>query len=457
MKFDLDIFGDELKSNEAPLAIYDAESDRYRMIPASVDPLVIEDAVWQPIVETSQIILKGMNALIALWQQPALKKRSETIFSELSPFERASLQRPDRPTLATARFDLFFDGEREGLKIIEANTTIPAMQAYSDIIRRSWLRASGHDDQRAPNTEDLLQSLLFLYRKNGGGELHPRIAIVARAGDSQMSELKFLKSHWEKQGYETRIVLPGDLKISAGRLIDRSSGVICDLIYRHIFASRLDQASDFAQALLQNQSFHIYNPIAAPLEVKALFAELNHFAGSPELASQIGLAENERQMLKRYMPWTRILKTTATPEEREEWKSLPAADCVIKGSSGYGGHSVFIGSEFHRLESQSRLHKLMKRSGIITWPEFIDFCSSESNGIWIIQRRLQGRRMKHRFFYDNVSEQESYVDASIFAWSHSVPRGGASRFALDPIVNLGRGGGLLPMFLRSEYDLLFKP
>jgi hypothetical protein len=143
-------------------------------------------------------------------------------------------------------------------------------------------------------------------------------------------------------------------------------------------------------------------------------------------------------------------------EEREEWKSFDAMDYVIKSSSGYGGHLVFIGSEFHLPSSQSRLKTLTGRAGSITWAEFIDFCADESKGVWIIQRRLQGHRMKHSFFYDNVSEQESYVDASIFAWAHSVPRGGASRFALDPIVNLGRGGGLMPLFLRSEYDAIFK-
>ena len=457
MEFDLEIYRDELKANDTPLAMYDGASDHYRMIPASLDPLIIEDAVWAPIVETTQIALKSMNAIVALWQRPEYAQRAASICSELSPFEKSTLIPGYSTALATARFDLFFDGAENGLKIIEANTTIPAMQAYSDIVRGAWLKAAGRSDLKNPNTDDLLQSLLFLYHshKDDRRPQQPRIAIVARAGDSQITELKFLKAHWQKQGYETRIVQPDSLKIQGQHLVDRSTKEPYDLLYRHIFASRLDPASDFARALLQNQTFQIYNPLAAHLEIKALLAELSHYAGSDRLSSQIGLLPRERDLLQRSLPWTRILQKAASREEREEWKSLEASDYVIKSSSGYGGHSVFIGSEFHLPESQSRLQKLMKRSDRIDWTDFIDFCAAESNGVWIIQRRLQGRRMKHAFLYDNVSEQESYVDASIFAWAHSVPHGGASRFALDPIVNLGRGGGLMPMFLRSEYDALF--
>jgi hypothetical protein len=49
-------------------------------------------------------------------------------------------------------------------------------------------------------------------------------------------------------------------------------------------------------------------------------------------------------------------------------------------------------------------------------------------------------------------EKESFVDCSIFTNSGVPfrPSGGASRFATDAIVNIGQGGGLMPLLLESE-------
>lgn len=460
LNFDIELFAAELKTS--PLGVLLPNAAGYRMIPASLDPLIIDDAVWASVAKASELALRGMNAIVERWRQPGHKAFAERIYAELSPLEQHATSMPGPAELATARLDLFFD--RDGLKIIEANTTIPAMQAYSDIIRKAWLKALGCWDGRSPNSEDLLASLLFLYAKNrpDPAPVKPHIAIVARHQDSQTAELLYLQNVWQSQGYTVTLRTPGELEQANGKLCRKGhpdEGY--DLIYRHIFASRLDGASAFARSLLRPKSYGIYNPISAHLEIKALFAELSHYAGDDELATTLGFSSEERRLLNQHLPWTRILRTSSDPgralAELKAWRSLPPTDYVIKSSSGYGGHTVFMGSHFHEPSTQERLQVLLKRPGRIDWAEFIDHCVADPTGLWIIQRRMQGHRMKHQFLCDKVLEQESYVDASIFAWAHTKPRGGASRFAIDPIVNLGRGGGLLPMFIRSEYDALLAP
>lgn len=457
MNIDLEIYRQELNDKTTPLAVYHASRSRFQSIPASLDPLIIPDEIWTPVGHAADLTIKAMNAIISLWREPEHHARSSQIFSELSSFEGRNVKLPDEESLklATARLDLFFDGD--GLKIIEANTTIPAMQAYSDIIRKAWLKSAGVKDPGSPNSQDLLQSLLHLYHRHGGSSSLPSIAIVCREGDSQIAELLYLKRIWEGEGYEVEILKPEDLKIH-GQKLATNKGRCFDLIYRHIFASRLSEGSDFAKACLLNKDFHIYNPIAAHLETKALFAELSHFLSDRKLSASIGLSPVEQELLQKHLPWTRILHQHPDLSQQkhalEEWQSLDPNDHVIKSSSGYGGHKVFIGSDFETEETQTRLRGLLKSAAPVTWTDFLNYCTSSTSEAWIIQRRMQGQRMKHRFLYDNVSEQESYVDASIFVWSHGLPRGGASRFSTDPIVNIGRGGGLLPLFLKSEYETL---
>jgi hypothetical protein len=455
LNIDPEIYRRELNDPITPLAVYHASRSSFQSIPASLDPLVIPDEAWAPVTHAADLTIKAMNAIIKLWREPEHQGRADQIFSELSPFEGRNLQLPDEESLklATARLDLFFDGKV--LKIIEANTTIPAMQAYSDIVRGAWLKSAGVQNNDSPNSLDLLHSLLHLYRRHGGASPLPAIAVVAREGDSQIAELRYLKKIWEQKGHPVEILRAEDLKIQ-GQKLSTAQGQSFDLIYRHIFASRLTEGSDFAKACLRNKDFHIYNPIAAHLETKALFAELSQVSSDRRLSEAIGLSLAEQDLLQKHLPWTRILHQHRGLNEQnnalEEWLSLDPEHYVIKSSSGYGGHKVFIGSDFETKETQSRLKQLLRSEKPVGWADFLNYCTKATSEAWIIQRRMQGQRMKHRFLCDNVSEQESYVDASIFVWSHGLPRGGASRFSTDPIVNIGRGGGLLPLFLQSEYN-----
>jgi hypothetical protein len=178
----------------APLGVYRAQTNDYRMIPASMDPLVIPDGLWMKLRKDARLILSALEKLgAALRRDPGHR-----LFAQLAPLEKEAA---DFAGLATARLDLFFAGD--DLLVIEANTTIPAMQAYSDMIRRAYGKAF-HPGKKIlhSNTDDLLQSLLEHYARTGGNVSRPRLAIVARAGDSQLAELLWLQREWQAQGYD---------------------------------------------------------------------------------------------------------------------------------------------------------------------------------------------------------------------------------------------------------------
>ncbi|MCX6131245.1 MAG: hypothetical protein NTX25_19570 [Proteobacteria bacterium] len=433
------------------------------MIPASIKPLLVRDEAWFELKKEAHAILSALEKLgnsLNFQQENALQR---DLFSQLSPIEKQAARQSKTSSMgiATARMDLFFD--EDALFVIEVNTTIPAMQAYSDMIRAAFYEA--HGQTAAPsssNTQDLLDSLLGHYQKSGGRQVFPRIAIVARAGDSQLAELLWLQKKWQLLGYETLLVTPDEISIKSQQIFVRSIPI--DLCYRHIFAHKLLADSAFASACREASHYRIFNPMTAHLEAKAVLAELSRIAADEALTQSFGLTEGERSAIQKRVVWSRLLDQASTkgPDGSSipkllAWVKAHRTDLVIKSSLGYGGQGVFIGSDFFEAATQLRAQALLGKSQVVLWEEFADFCANSSQGQWIVQRKLRGRRAKHKVLVDGqFTEQESYLDCSIFTNSgvDFIPSGGACRFSAEAIVNIAKGGGLAPLLLESEWQSL---
>lgn len=278
----------------------------------------------------------------------------------------------------TARLDLFFDGD--DLKVIEVNATIPAMQAYSDMIKESYVKSQGlryDEDVYGSNTKDLLLSLLAHYTATGGHKASPHIGIIARRGDSQLAELRWLKSKWEGAGYPCTLGSPEEVSVTGTQLV--VADVPIDVTYRHIFANRLAAGSAFAEACARSGAFRVFNPVSAHLEAKGVLAHQAHV--------------------------------------------------VIKGNLGYGGHAVVVGDQFVGKDGQGR---------DVSWSAFVDRCASGDHGLWLVQAKVEGRKIDNCFVREGqLEKQQTYVDCSIYAnlGVDFQPSGGASRFSSHKIVN----------------------
>jgi hypothetical protein len=128
----------------APLAIYDGATQTFRQIPAASDVVIIPDASWAAVAEDCRLTLSALKKVVdwlRLGPQQGLARR---LFGHLRGIERDAAfgSGPVAQGQATTRFDLFFDAE--DLRILEVNATIPAMQAYSDMVRRAYAAASGY-------------------------------------------------------------------------------------------------------------------------------------------------------------------------------------------------------------------------------------------------------------------------------------------------------------------------
>lgn len=242
-------------------------------IPPIITPASIDRAKMAAVSTDAHAITRGLQKLTAdLMDDHTRAPLKQRLFGAFGALEQEALGATWRKSeqLATVRVDFLLDADGHA-RALEVNSTIPAMQGYSDAIAAAFFAAVGRarglsdgaiaalSDSNGRNSDDLLQSLLAHHARLGGRDGAQSIAIVARAGDAQYGELMHYVRRWSARGHRVFIATPETVRILDGRAV--VDGVIPDLIYRHIFARRLDPAGDFARVCLDPDRFHVFNPI----------------------------------------------------------------------------------------------------------------------------------------------------------------------------------------------------
>jgi hypothetical protein len=442
-------------------------------IPPIVTPIALDRARLRDVSQQAHLVTRALTRLTAdLMEDPARAPLKQRLFGAFTPLEAEALGATWRKSeqLATVRVDFLVDTSGR-TRALEVNSTIPAMQGYSDAIAGAFVRAVGSARNMTPaatealvddngrNSDDLLASLLAHHERLGGRSGAQSIAIVARAGDAQYGELSHYVRRWTALGHRAFIATPDVVRIDNGRAV--VDGVIPDLIYRHIFARRLDAQSDFARMCLEPERFHVFNPISSHLEVKGMLGLLSAAAVDDEAAARIGLTDDEREVVTRAVPWTRILQhgpTTgpdgAVIDDLAAWVLAHGRMLVLKRSWDYGGKGVFLGNEIAEgATAETRLRALLGRSPVesVGWAELVAHALADRDA-WVVQELVPA--MPERLLRadaERVEARDLYFDLSAFTNLGDAPRpsGGAVRASESRIVNILGGGGLAPL-LRED-------
>ncbi len=438
----------------ANLATFAATSRCFNPIPAACTAIEIDAKHWAAVASDCRHVLAAMRKCVAWLARPEQQALARRMYAELSPLEREVALDPRRLArpCATIRMDLFFG--THDLHIIEVNATIPAMQAYSDMIAEAYMAASKQPFHYISNTRQLLTSLLEHAGVNG--QRTATIGIVSRPLDSQSAELQWYQRHWQALGYKVILATPDELHWQARRLLVGDQAL--DFCYRHIFASRLQPGEAFYQACEGSDDVQVYNPVAAHMEIKALLAILSRGACDEDLRAAIALTAAEVEAISRRVPWTRLIENAQhlvpgeqTPRDLCAWVKANPEQLVIKSSSGYGGHRVIIGSLADSAAVQQQMGEIAGRAAPMTWLEFVEWCCLAKTGLWIVQQKVPGLNLQHRFIDrdDQVKTAKSFIDCSIFLNEGVTTQvnGPVIRFAPELVVNIGRGGGIMPVFI----------
>ena len=332
--------------------------------------------------------------------------------------------------VALARFDCFLEGE--SLKFIELNCDSPAGMGYSDTLEQLFFDTPELQDffdevhaQREIRSQKLLDGLLSVYEEFGGFET-PQIAIVDWKTVRTRPEFDVLKLFFEEKGYKTTIADPRDLRYKSGKLYHGNFRI--DLLYRRVIFNELlekiREVNDLLKAY-KERAICMVNPLRSRLaSSKALLSILTNPAHDHLFSAK------ENELRREHIPWTRRImdaerfyggkKSYLIDFLKDEKEFL-----VLKPADGYGGREVTIGCETRDEEWNHTIDKALKSNWVIQ--EFVTPALITVPTVVNHKLEFTGKKMNTGCFVFN----------GIYA-------GSLTRLSDETVVNVSRGGGLIP-------------
>jgi hypothetical protein len=408
-------------------------------IPLVAEPEVMARAGLDAAAEEAERILSGAVKLARALLASGDARDRAALEEPFEGLEREAMARlfVEAPLpVVVARVDWLVPEGGGPPRALELNATIPAMPAYADLAAFSWIRAAARARGRTPreaealvarcgsHMERLREALVAAYRARGGTAARPSIALVARPGDAQIGELRRLAAHFRQMGHVAENLVPADCEPERW-----------DVLYRHVWAHRVEPSAPFARALRAPGSYVLLNPVNGLLEAKGLFARLSECAEDAALAARAGLDAEERAAAGR-IPWTRRL----TPELAPRLLADRAA-YVLKRSWDYGGKSVQLGAEL----------------APDAWARAVEEALGDARGGGFVaqERVFAARRPATRVTPEGISRGDLYRDLSTYCGlGPSRPGGSVVRAASSPVVNILGGGGLAPLVPEDVHEAL---
>ena len=343
-------------------------------------------------------------------------EKARLLFDHLSPLESAALQSRWREAeeLLHSRID-WFVGRDGGVKALEVNATIPAMQVYSDAAAGGWVEAVAPSRAKAlarnpSNAAWLIDALLTAARRR---ERPLQVQLLHRDGDPQVTELRALAAMLRERGIEARTCTPPEVALD---------GDPHRVLYRHLFARFVEPASPLGRAFLDPEKHGMWNRVDGWLETKGLFAELSLGAARAGF-----LSGEERSAVTELVPWTRLL------DDIDDSALGDGDRYVLKKSHDYGGKSVVIGRE----------------AGPRAFGQALARARGDAPGSWVAQELVDAPAIDRFLCAEGGARRlPLHLDISTYAsLVPGVPDGGSvCRAAPGRVVNIVGGGGVAPLF-----------
>ncbi|MFO0599170.1 MAG: hypothetical protein U0228_27935 [Myxococcaceae bacterium] len=463
LTWDAKRFGQELADTAYArgLAVTNKDDGTTKPIPITATPVIIDGAELKRRQDLAAKISSATMKMSNLVLRDA--GRRDLVLDGLSPLEKELAQKTFEhlSTLVTTRVDFFVKGTgAAAVKALEVNATIPAMQGYSDIAANTLLEVVGRTwgapdhviagwmSRNGNNSMALYRALLQGYAQVRPGKSPNTIALLSRRNDAQLTEQKYLCEKFREWGADADVVHPDQL---SGTDAVMANGKKYDLVYRHLFVRRLEEAgmqgADYVKALLAEENGTravVLNPPASQVEVKAVFALLSQALVDSRLVREARLTEAEVEAIKACVPWTRhfsgdelLAKVTAEPDKY-----------VLKRSWDYGGRAVFVG----RTRGEPGFAERVKTAygEVLEWEALCARAAKDTvGGGFVVQEIVEIEPEDHLLCSGPAQiPTRLFVDFSAYA-SVGLPEqpkwGGVCRGSISHIVNIVGGGGVIPL------------
>ncbi len=280
--------------------------------------------------------------------------------------------------------------------------------------------------------EQLLAALLASYREWGGTASPPVIAIVDWREVPTWSEFEILQARFEKAGVPTIVCTPSDLVFDSTKLT--AHGRRIDLVYRRVLINDILARPAECEALVKAYeagAVCVANALTCKIAHKKAF-----FAVLTDERNSALFSENEREVIRRHIPWTRLLEDAKTTRDGESFGLLDYVrkrrnDFVLKPNDEYGGTGVNLGWE---MDDRA-------------WDEALQRALSDSDSKWVVQQRIAVRREVFPMWTPNgVEMRDMLVDFAPYLFRGRMA-GCLTRLSSTGLANVTSGGGQVPSFV----------
>ncbi|MGH9531696.1 MAG: circularly permuted type 2 ATP-grasp protein [Terriglobales bacterium] len=399
-------------------------------------PFFLEEADEQrvrKVVET--IAAVGERVVQAALESPALLAQAALSEAE----DRLVRIEPGyRTALTASRLDSFL--LPDSLQFAEYNAESPAGLGYAESLAELFAalplmsRFQQEFAVRAyPLSQSILEALLASYREWGGTASPPVIAIVDWRGVPTWTEFELLQARFEKRGVPTVVADPRDLEFDGTAL--RAGGRKIDLVYRRVLINDIVSRAAECDALVRAYTARavcVANTLRCKIPHKKSF-----FAMLTDDANQALFTSEERDLIRRHIPWTRLLREGRSTYFGEsvdlvQYVRKRRNDLVIKPNDEYGGTGVNLGWEMDQRE----------------WDAAIQAALAEAAGAWVVQERIAVRRETFPQFEPGAGAtmRDVLVDLAPYIFRGKLS-GFLTRLSATGLANVSSGGGQVPLFV----------
>jgi uncharacterized circularly permuted ATP-grasp superfamily protein len=330
----------------------------------------------------------------------------------------------------------------ESLSFAEYNAESPAGLGYTENLAELFSALPVMDRFRERFharyhrlAEALLHALLESYREWGGRATPPTMVITDFREVPTWSEFLILQERFTRLGVPTEVCDPRDLVFDGSHL--HANGTRIDLVYRRVLINDIVQRRDDCRALVDAYragAVCVANTFRCKIAHKKTF-----FAVLTDERHAGLFTDEEREVVRQHVPWTRVLADTGTTVEgrtvglldlvRAERESF-----VIKPSDEYGGSGVTLGWESSTADWDAAIERALR-----------------SGAVWIAQRRIAVRREVFPIVQREphaVAFKDMLVDFAPYIFRGKVS-GFLTRLSATGLANVTSGGGQVPSFVVS--------
>lgn len=402
-------------------------------LPTFLKPVFMSQEETDAICEITGHIMSILHKVTRLYfTRPELK---EFFYVEKKAADILDIEHRYGKNVMISRPDAFL--VNESLRFVEFNCDSPAgcglCDTTEEIFKETFVfekMAQHYSFRSKKRSEYLLDALLEAYKEFGGKKEKPNIAIVDWKGIRTTNEFQILQKYFMANGHEAIIADPRDLKLVNGHL--EVKGFPIDLIYRRVIfkelMSKLKEVGDFIKADHEGKVC-VVNPLRSRLASnKATLAIMTNQKDFRDLFS-----EEENQIIKRHIPWTRRVLDMQThyegnPVFLKKHIVSHKDHLVLKPGDGYGGKDVMIGCETDEDEWKNLVTRILR-----------------NKEDWVVQRYVDISKMTVPILNGkSVKMVNKKYNLNPFVFAHRYA-GSVARLSDQSVINVSAGGGLVPV------------